>query len=180
MTSTPKHNRKLSGRFIDDLGRVVMTSNGLTTLLSEGKPINGLLVEENSETTKYNFFSDNSLTLYTKELQEQTSEEYDIESTAKWTTPEEFTNINLEEWLLSRCSTDIQKKRVFKELNMYSERDLYPLLHHLIFLVEHFRKNNIVWGVGRGSSVASYVLFLIGIHKVDSIRYQLEIEEFLR
>ena len=81
---------------------------------------------------------------------------------------------------MDRCSTDIQRKRVIKELNMYSERDLYSLLHHLIFLVEHFRKNNIVWGVGRGSSVASYVLFLIGIHKVDSIRYQLEIEEFLR
>jgi DNA polymerase III alpha subunit len=42
------------------------------------------------------------------------------------------------------------------------------------------RANNIVWGVGRGSSVASYVLFLIGIHKVDSLYYDLPIEEFLR
>jgi DNA polymerase III alpha subunit len=42
------------------------------------------------------------------------------------------------------------------------------------------RKNKIVWGVGRGSSVASYVLFLIGIHKVNSLKYNLDIKEFLK
>ena len=31
------------------------------------------------------------------------------------------------------------------------------------------RENNIVWGVGRGSPVASYVLFLIGVHRINSI-----------
>jgi DNA polymerase III alpha subunit len=42
------------------------------------------------------------------------------------------------------------------------------------------RSNNIVWGVGRGSSVASYVLYLLGVHKVDSIKYGLDIREFLK
>jgi DNA polymerase III alpha subunit len=42
------------------------------------------------------------------------------------------------------------------------------------------RKENIVWGVGRGSSVASYVLYLIGVHKIDSLYYNLDVEEFLR
>jgi DNA polymerase III alpha subunit len=42
------------------------------------------------------------------------------------------------------------------------------------------RKHNIVWGVGRGSSVASYVLYLIGVHKINSMYYDLDIEEFLR
>jgi DNA polymerase III alpha subunit len=46
--------------------------------------------------------------------------------------------------------------------------------------VETMRVNNIVWGVGRGSSVASYVLYLIGVHKIDSMYYDLDIEEFLR
>ena len=42
------------------------------------------------------------------------------------------------------------------------------------------RKNNIVWGVGRGSSVASFVLFLIGVHKINSLYYDISIDEFLR
>jgi DNA polymerase III alpha subunit len=42
------------------------------------------------------------------------------------------------------------------------------------------RENDIVWGVGRGSSVASYTLYLIGVHKIDSIKYELDINEFLK
>jgi DNA polymerase III alpha subunit len=42
------------------------------------------------------------------------------------------------------------------------------------------RDNNIVWGVGRGSSVASYVLYLLGIHKIDSIKYNLSPDEFFK
>jgi len=42
------------------------------------------------------------------------------------------------------------------------------------------RKNNLVWGVGRGSSVSSYLLYLIGVHKVDSYKYRLDIKEFLK
>jgi DNA polymerase III alpha subunit len=42
------------------------------------------------------------------------------------------------------------------------------------------RSSNIVWGVGRGSSVASYALYLIGIHKIDPIKYNLSINEFFK
>ncbi len=63
---------------------------------------------------------------------------------------------------------------------MFEERELIPLLQYLIFIVDHMRDENIVWGVGRGSSVASYCLYLLGVHKVDSIKYDLPIEEFLK
>ena len=57
---------------------------------------------------------------------------------------------------------------------------MYNLLRYMCYLVDFMRENNIVWGVGRGSSVSSYVLFLIGIHKVNSIQYDLDYKEFLR
>ena len=41
-------------------------------------------------------------------------------------------------------------------------------------------ENRVIWGVGRGSSVASYVLYKLGIHRVDSMFYELDIDEFLR
>lgn len=70
--------------------------------------------------------------------------------------------------------------RVEEELDLFRTRNLYPVLQCLIYIIHTMRKNNLVWGVGRGSSVASYVLYLIGVHKIDSIKYNLDIREFLK
>ena len=70
--------------------------------------------------------------------------------------------------------------RVEMELTEYKARNLFPVLQMLIYIIDTMRKNNIVWGVGRGSSVASYILYLLGVHKVDSVKYNLHIEEFLK
>lgn len=72
------------------------------------------------------------------------------------------------------------KARVEEELDLFRARNLYPVLQCLIYIIDIMRKNNLVWGVGRGSSVASYVLYLIGVHKIDSIKYNLDIREFLK
>ena len=63
---------------------------------------------------------------------------------------------------------------------MFEQRGLYPILQLLVYIIDIMRKNNLVWGVGRGSSVASYVLYLMGVHKVDSYKYSLDIKEFLK
>jgi DNA polymerase III alpha subunit len=47
-------------------------------------------------------------------------------------------------------------------------------------MIDVFNKNNIVHGVGRGSSTSSYVLYLLGVHFIDSIKYDLDINEFLK
>lgn len=70
--------------------------------------------------------------------------------------------------------------RVDMELELYKARNLYPMLQLVIYIVDAFKKHNLVRGVGRGSSVASYVLYLIGAHKVDSHKYSLNIREFLK
>ena len=70
--------------------------------------------------------------------------------------------------------------RVEMELDMYRERGLFPVLQLLIWIVDTMRKHNLVWGVGRGSSVSSYLLYILGVHKVDSYKYGLDIKEFLR
>jgi DNA polymerase III alpha subunit len=57
---------------------------------------------------------------------------------------------------------------------------MLDLLRWLKYFVDTAKQRNIIWGVGRGSSVASYVLYLIGVHKIDSIKYKLDWKEFLR
>jgi hypothetical protein len=97
-----------------------------------------------------------------------------------WNIPDEFKSLDIEKYILGLCIDDIERKRVQNELIEFKNRNLYPLLQCLVYIVSVFRKNNVVWGVGRGSSVSSYCLFLIGIHKINSIRYNLDIGDFLK
>lgn len=110
----------------------------------------------------------------------QTVEEFDQNLQKNWHMPQKYKTLDIAEYVLGLCQQDHELQRVGQELLLYQERDLFDLLRYLKYLVDTLRQNNIVWGVGRGSSVASYVLFLIGVHKIDSLYYNLDIEEFLK
>ena len=110
----------------------------------------------------------------------QTVEEFDRVLQGNWRMPKEYKDMDIAEYVLGLCKADHELQRVGQELLLFQERDLFDLLRYLKYLVDTLRKNNVVWGVGRGSSVASYVLFLIGVHKIDSLYYNLDIEEFLK
>ena len=97
-----------------------------------------------------------------------------------WHMPDEYKQLDIAEYVLSLCKTDAELQRVGEELLLYQERLLFDLLRFMKYLVDILRKNNIVWGVGRGSSVSSYILFLLGVHKIDSMYYDLDIREFLK
>jgi hypothetical protein len=107
-------------------------------------------------------------------------EEFDLRFQRKWHMPNEYKELDIAEYILSLCTQDYELQRVAEELLLYQERDLFDLLRYLKYLVDTLRKNNLVWGVGRGSSVASYVLFLLGVHKINSLYYDLSIDEFLK
>ena len=98
----------------------------------------------------------------------------------EWHMPNNYQELDIAEWVLSQCKTAVELQRVGQELILYQERDLFDLLRFMKYLVDTLRKNNIVWGVGRGSSVASYILYLIGVHRIDSLYYDLDIAEFLK
>ena len=101
----------------------------------------------------------------------------------EWFMPETYKGINVYQYVLSKAKTPCPEHvqaRIWTELQEFEKRGMMDLLRYMIYLVDFMRKENIVWGVGRGSSVASYVLYLIGIHKVDSIQYGLDYKEFLR
>jgi DNA polymerase III alpha subunit len=97
-----------------------------------------------------------------------------------WYMPEEYKKLDIAQWLMDQCDTEPKLQRVGQELLLYQERDLFNLLRYLKYFVDTMRTNQVVWGLGRGSSVASYVLYLIGVHKIDSMYYDLDVTEFLR
>jgi hypothetical protein len=98
-----------------------------------------------------------------------------------WCMPDEYKNFDISAWVLNECNNnETELQRCGQELLEYAARDLLPLLQYLKYLVDTMRANNIVWGVGRGSSTASFVLYKIGVHRINSIEYQLPLEEFFK
>lgn len=97
-----------------------------------------------------------------------------------WHMPDEYKQMDIAAHVLAMCENESELQRVGEELLLYQERDLFALLKYLKYLVDVMVANNVIWGVGRGSSVASFVLYKLGVHRINSMYYNLNIREFLR
>lgn len=106
--------------------------------------------------------------------------QFDEEKQNTWWMPEEYYSLDIAKWVLDQCKNEDELQRAGDELLKYDERKMFTLLQYLKYLVDTMREHKVVWGVGRGSSVASFVLYLIGIHKVNSLYFDLDINEFLK
>ncbi len=105
---------------------------------------------------------------------------FDQQAQARWHMPDEYKQLDIAEYILGLCTTEAELQRCGHELLLYQEKDLFNLLRYLKYLVDIMIEHNVIWGVGRGSSVASYVLYKLGVHRIDSMFYNLEPDEFLR
>ena len=105
--------------------------------------------------------------------------DFDLENQRDWFMPAEYKTMDIEGFLVDQCPRQ-NHERLIEEIQLFRQHNMVDLLRYLKYLVDTMRANKIVWGVGRGSSVASYCLYLIGVHKIDSIKYNLDIKEFLK
>ena len=181
----------------DQYGRVVYNRHDLYEMLYDGEDISSIEeVDWHEDFKKYNYAVEKnhlSCNLF-KEIEKLSIDidAYDRQNQSEWFMPDEYKDLDIEEWLFAKVMKEKQHAgvdfvynsaewmRVEEELEAYKERSLIPVLRYMIYLVDTMRENNIVWGVGRGSSVASYVLYIIGIHRINSIAYNLDWREFLR
>lgn len=115
-----------------------------------------------------------------EDLSDTSIEMFDESNQCTWFMPEEYLSFPIHQWLSNQCSTEEERARVDQELTLFIQHGMFDLLFYLKYLVDTMRENKILWGVGRGSSVASYVLYLIGVHRINSIKYNLDINEFLK
>jgi DNA polymerase III alpha subunit len=105
---------------------------------------------------------------------------FDTHNQLTWFMPKEYYNLDIAQHLLDQCKSEDELQRVGEELILFQEREMFNLLRFLKYMVDTLREHKIVWGVGRGSSVASFVLYLLGVHRINSLYYNLDIAEFLR
>jgi DNA polymerase III alpha subunit len=97
-----------------------------------------------------------------------------------WHMPDQYKVMDIAAHVLSLCNNDTELQRCGQELLLYQQHNLFDLLRYLKYLVDVMQTNQIVWGVGRGSSCASYILYKLKVHRIDSLFYELDITEFLR
>lgn len=114
------------------------------------------------------------------------------ENRFEWNIPEDYRKLPIPEIVNALLARELRNndfselevaeriERTRLELKLWEEHKLFDLLRVLIFIVDSFTKYDIVWGTGRGSSCSSYILYLIGLHDVDSVHYDLKITEFFR
>lgn len=162
---------------VDSVGRYIYSEQDLmaAVIADPDRSLNGVLVDFN-----WRDDLDLGLNLNTATAIDMTPEEYDQAQQSRWYMPDEYQNFDIAQHVLSLCTCEAELQRVGQELLMYQERELFPLLNYLRYLVTVMRDNDIIYGIGRGSSVASFVLYLLGVHSVNSIEYDLDITEFLR
>lgn len=167
---------------LDKHNRYLSDENTGVEMLYRNKDINTTEFTNTDDIAKYNA---NAQHFDIKTLQILGEEDFDRINT--YIIPQHYKELDVEEYIRGLVPNGVggtdnaeTSQRVEMELALYKERGLYPILQVLIYVVDTLRKHNLVWGVGRGSSVASYLLHLIGVHKVDSVKYNLDIKEFLK
>jgi DNA polymerase III alpha subunit len=168
----------------DSLGIPRFTNRDLIDMIYSGHAdkVHVVLCDSNDDVDKFNTaMQEQGMSLLQKYIPLDVDKKtFDGVCQSEWFMPDEYKNMNVIEYIIKRTNTPQEYKRVDEELQEFKKRDMLDLLKYMIYLVDFMRENNIVWGVGRGSSVASYVLYLIGVHRIDSIQYDLDWREFLR
>jgi hypothetical protein len=170
----------------DKFGQLIFNESDVVDLVMKGQEIasfDRMLVDASVDLEKaavlldcvpalinYNTLNDSTETL----------EDFDLRLRQTWHMPDQYKNMDIAQHVLSLCDTDAELQRCGQELLLYQERDLFNLLRFLKYLVDTMTDNHVIWGVGRGSSVASYVLYKLGVHRIDSMFYDLDPREFLR
>lgn len=183
-------------------GDSTVAADRVEELISTGMPVEGLFVEQlTADIKRYNKLvkGDEKITI------KKGVNPLDF----SWNIPEEFKKLDVREhvcgtsdfqldgklleefikqgWVVMDGQTRLvsdgetqRRQRVWDELDLYERLGLTDVLRTLIYVINTLQAHNVVWGVGRGSSVASYVLYLIGVHDIDSVEHDLDITDFLR
>ena len=169
--------------YIDNNGEIILDDKAVFDLLYQGSNLTNVKCKRSEDLEIYNSIVD-EYDLNMSKLQFTSStedkEKFIQKCLNNWFIPEKYKNINPYNYIRELVKTQEEIDRVELEIQMFEERNMKNVLRFMIFFIDFMRENNIVWGVGRGSSVASYCLYLLGVHKVNSLHHDLDIKEFLK
>ena len=163
---------------IDNVGRCIYTEDELCTLVMQGINIDDLFVKNADRLNEH--ISKLETPDFRKYEPITNEDQFHKDNQDKWLMPNDAKLFDIESHLKSLCKTAKEINRVEYELSKFKEYNLLHVLRYIKYMIDVFKSNDIVWGIGRGSSVASYCLYLLECHSVDSILYDIDFDEFLK
>lgn len=117
-------------------------------------------------------------------------EESPIRISADWLLPKKFQELEIEDYIAKKLEAFLATanyteeleaaafSRVVDELDEIAKRGMTEFIRTIVYVIETFNEHDQIWGVGRGSSCASYILFLLNVHAVDCVKYNISMDEF--
>lgn len=110
----------------------------------------------------------------------------------RWKLPEKYMELNLENRIvaafMSRSDEFLRKYgveqydeaivRIAAEVEQIQLHGMVEFFKTVIYILDTFKEKGVIWGVGRGSSCACYILFILGLHAVDCIKLDVPMSEF--
>lgn len=106
-----------------------------------------------------------------------------------WKIPPFYQNLDVFGFVLHKFDTVVKQSnplyheymdRLSFEMEYFENTNSLQFIQCIVFLLDELRSKDIFWGVGRGSSCASLVLYLIGLHKIDPVRFEIPISDFFK
>lgn len=164
---------KIDNRIIKDNGDVIYNTQSLIEMLYNNIDINNTSVD-----------IDNDIELYNKKhldlLEEPLSFKNKEYNPNNWYFPEKYKNLDLKEYFLGNHPS-ANKDRILLEIEEFNNHDANNILRWAIYFSDLLKEHDEwVIGVGRGSSCACYLLYLLDINLVNPLDYDLDIKEFLK
>jgi len=174
----------LNDRIITDEGEVVAKYELLVQKALSGEVFTELLALPHPDIETYNRVSGYETPITTWE-DDTLPLRGPAPETFEWTIPKRYqeldiTDLCIEGLVNKRVNKDEYVNRLSWELKRMEEMGMFPFVRCLVYVTDKLREADVVWGVGRGSSCASLVMFLLDINRVDPVKYGIPAEEFFK
>lgn len=161
---------KPNGRVLLKSGESVFSSFGYARKVMNGESVDGLFVMSDTHSDK--FESLNGVKISSNLV------DSDPEPLPHKHTDDEMSELIRHIENSNRfMGTDEELDRISIELEYFIRTLNIPFILECKKLIDKFKEDGIIWGVGRGSSCASYICFLLEINDVNPIKYNIPFNE---
>lgn len=170
---------------INAYGEITLDEDEIIDAMLSGTDVTNVFIDDDAA---YSKFERSASKVYTENLplikpyrkKDTEPERHLHRRSLNWKIPSEYVYMDIVEFLIKQCTTDEEIQRVEHEVVEFNKRDELDVLRVMKYIVDMFREHNVVWGVGRGSSVSCFCLYLIGINKINPLKYGIPCTDYFK
>ena len=158
----------------NSVGEMIFNEDDVCDLLMQGRTVDsleGMIVDKTVDLERAAMVLEYVPPFIESCFNTELVSEYHKNAQGTWHMPQQYQTMDIAKHVLDLCKNETELQRCGHELLLYQERNLFDLLRYLKYLVDVMTEHQLIWGVGRGSSVSSYVLYKLDVHRIDSMFY---------